>query len=679
MDPSFAGLPNIIDDIIVDGRPTSPNYNQYPDLLNEYQFNIPSPDLNFFETPFLPPDQYPSNFSPPIAVGSEAEPDALSVAADGLNPPSMNASPGGHSSSDDSEFSETVIKFMSQILMEENLEDKPCMFFDPLGLQVTEKSFYDALGQKYPPSPNQYQPPPYNNGNVESPEDVFSGSSGNNGTGTTSNSASTSTSSDPLWMGDVEDSKSSFPQSKLSGDSMFQLNLESDGGSKFLANPSNGVPNYMGGGIELLAQNIFKDSETLMQFRRGSEEARRFLPRGSQLVMDLEKNMALQECKGQDDSAEKGERENSSNGSRGRKNREREDIDREEGRSNKQSAVQSESDEIELSEMFEDALSALCSNTSYMKNKASKAAQANGQPQGANGGKSRGKKQGKKKDTVDLNTLLRRPQVLHVVDFGIQYGFQWPSLIEKLSKRPGGPPKLRITGIELPRPGFRPTQSIDETGRRLAQYCERYNVPFEYHAIVSQNWETIQMEDLRIHRNDFLAVNCMLRFKNLRDETVQETSPRDEVLNLIRRMNPDIFVHSIVNGAYNAPFFVTRFREALYHYSALYDIFDVTVSDEHQLERLMFEREFYGRDAMNVIACEGLERVERPETYKQWQVRTLRAGFRGLPLDQQLVNAFKSGVKELYHKDFVLDEDKHWLLQGWKGRIVCASSCWVPA
>ncbi|KAB1201809.1 Scarecrow-like protein 33 [Morella rubra] len=306
MDPSFAGLPNIIDDIIVDGRPTSPNYNQYPDLLNDYQFNIPSPDLNFFETPFLPPDQYPSNFSPPIAVGSEAKPDALSVAADGLNPPSMDTSPGGHSSSDDSEFSETVIKFMSQILMEENLEDKPCMFYDPLGLQVTEKSFYDALGQKYPPSPNQYQPPPYNNGNVETPEDVFSGSSGNNGTGTTSNSASTSTSSDPLWMGDVEDSKSSFPQSTLSGDSMFQLNLESNGGSKFLANPSNGVPNYMGGGIELLAQNIFKDSETLLQFRRGLEEASRFLPRGSQLVMDLEKNMASQECKGQDDSEEKG-------------------------------------------------------------------------------------------------------------------------------------------------------------------------------------------------------------------------------------------------------------------------------------------------------------------------------------------------------------------------------------
>ncbi|KAK1353860.1 hypothetical protein POM88_052225 [Heracleum sosnowskyi] len=44
---------------------------------------------------------------------------------------------------------------------------------------------------------------------------------------------------------------------------------------------------------------------------------------------------------------------------------------------------------------------------------------------------------------------------LHIIDFGIQYGFQWPVLIQCLSMRPGGPPKLRITGIELPQSGFR--------------------------------------------------------------------------------------------------------------------------------------------------------------------------------------------------------------------------------
>ncbi|KAB1206410.1 Scarecrow-like protein 14 [Morella rubra] len=58
---------------------------------------------------------------------------------------------------------------------------------------------------------------------------------------------------------------------------------------------------------------------------------------------------------------------------------------------------------------------------------------------------------------------------------------------------------------------------------------------------------------------------------------------------------------------------------------------------------------------MNAIACEGLERVERPETYKQWQVRNLRAGFRQLPLDQDILRQVKKTVKSDYNKDFVVD------------------------
>ena len=54
---------------------------------------------------------------------------------------------------------------------------------------------------------------------------------------------------------------------------------------------------------------------------------------------------------------------------------------------------------------------------------------------------------------------------LHIVDFGIGYGFQWPSLIEQLSKRAGGRPKLRITGIEIPQLGLRSAQRIEQTGQ----------------------------------------------------------------------------------------------------------------------------------------------------------------------------------------------------------------------
>ena len=173
-------------------------------------------------------------------------------------------------------------------------------------------------------------------------------------------------------------------------------------------------------------------------------------------------------------------------------------------------------------------------------------------------------------------------------------------------------------------------------------------------------------------------MNCLQRFKNLLDETIEVKSPRDAIFNLIRKMNPDIFVLSTVNGSYNAPFFASRFKEAMFHYSAMFDMFDTVIPRDNEW-RLMLEREFLGREIMNVVAYEGVERVERPETYKHWQVRATRAGFRQLPLLDELMAKFREKLKAWYHKDFVIDEDNNWMLQGWKGRIICASTCWVPS
>ncbi|KAM4095672.1 hypothetical protein ACJW30_08G046800 [Castanea mollissima] len=764
----------------LDGFTTmSPNSeDNCSNLINEYTFNqlsAPTTDLNFLGSPNLSSDSDlgPAGFelSIPTAVGPEGQPyDAPHVAI----PPMLQAD--STSSPYDSDFSETVLKYINQILMEENIENKPCMFYDPLGLKDTEKSFYDALGQNYPPLPNL--------NSVDSP--VFSSSSCDYGTSSTSGSSTVNDSQGLSDLGEHNYQSSFSPPPILGEYNVVQSNFKPTDESQFFGNLSNGSVNYLGYGLEVMAQNIFTNRESMLQFRRGLEEASKFLPKSNNLVIDLESNVvSSSKSKGEDLKVEslvvKSEKENYlPDGSRGRKNHAREEIELEEGRSNKQTAVYVE--ETELSEMFDKVL--LCTeapaamygdNCEHLQNDVSKAFL---ETQGGNGGKgSRNKKQ-VKKETVDLRNLLilyaqavsagdvrtanellkqvrdhstpfgdgsqrlahffanglearlagtkvgtqifytslvskrvsatellkayrvhlsacpfkritlffgmrrilraaEKATTLHVVDFGIQYGFQWPILIQFLSKRPEGPPKLRITGVDLPQPGFRPTESIEETGRRLEKYCKRFNVPFEYNAIASQNWETIRIEELKIERNEVLAVACAFRMKNLLDETIEGISPRDAFLNLIRRMKPDIFVNSIVNGSFNAPFFHTRFREALFHYSALYDMFDVTISRNNP-ERLMFEREFYGREAMNVIACEGLERVERPETYKQCQVRISRAGFKLLPLDQEQISMFRAKMKAWYHKDFMLDEDNHWLLQGWKGRIVYASSSWVP-
>ncbi|CAH9109223.1 unnamed protein product [Cuscuta epithymum] len=264
---------------------------------------------------------------------------------------------------------------------------------------------------------------------------------------------------------------------------------------------------------------------------------------------------------------------------------------------------------------------------------------------------------------------------LHIIDFGIQYGFQWPCLIQALLKRPGGPPTLRITGIDFPEPGFRPDEQVKATGLRLEKYCKSYNVPFEYKGI-ARKWESISLEDLEIDRDgEVLVVNCLDRLGNVPDDTLVPNCPRDSVLNLIKLINPDMFIHGVLNGAFNVPFFYTRFREALFHFSSLFDMLEVTVPGDDK-QRLLFEEMVFGREVLNVIACEGTERVERPETYKQWQVRSLRAGLQQLPLDQEIVKSLREKVISDYDKNFSVESDGNWMLQGWKGRVVQAVSCW---
>ncbi|CAM0149586.1 unnamed protein product [Urochloa decumbens] len=271
---------------------------------------------------------------------------------------------------------------------------------------------------------------------------------------------------------------------------------------------------------------------------------------------------------------------------------------------------------------------------------------------------------GFKFSNMAIGKVIAGRKKVHIVDYGIQYGFQWPSLLGHMATWEGGPPEVRITGIDIPQPGFRPDARIEETGRRLSNCARQFGVPFKFHSITAR-WETIRVDDLNIDPDEVLIVNSIMHFGNLMDEGVDidSPSPRDVVLNNIRNMKPDAFILFVMNVSYSAPFFLTRFREVLFFYSAMFDMLDATAPrDNHQ--RFLVERGLFRKCALNVVACEGLDRVERPETCKQWQARNRRAGLRQLPLDPDVVKAVREKVRGQYHKDFVIDVDHQWLLEG---------------
>ncbi|KDO51164.1 hypothetical protein CISIN_1g004514mg [Citrus sinensis] len=746
MDPRLRGFPGSGNGIQLSNQPVSvfPNQN-----LVAGRFENIFLDQRFRDCRYRQPDPTPINVVSSSTVNHEED------------------------SPEDCDFSDAVLRYINQMLMEEDIEEKNCMLQESLDLQAAEKSFYDVLGKKYPPSPDHSLT--YFHQNGESPD----GDTSRNLHGYIYGGSDVSS---YLIDNNFIQNSGEYFNSQLQSLPLSTMPQSSYSSSNSVITSVDGLVDSPSSSLQLPDWN--NESQSIWQFRKGVEEANKFLPSENELFVNLEANrLSSWVPKGEtNEVAVKEEKEEvedvSSNGSRGRKNPYREDVDLEEERSSKQAAIYSESPL--RTEMFDMVL--LCSGgqsptvalREALKNASSKTVQQKGQSKGSNGAKGRGKKQSGKKEVVDLRSLLihcaqavaaddrrsaheflkqirqhsspfgdgnqrlakcfadglearlagtgsqiykgfvnkrtsaadilkayqlylaacpfrklsnftanktimslaQNSMRLHIIDFGILYGFQWPTFIQRISMRPGGPPKLRITGIEFPQPGFRPAERVEETGRRLADYAKDFNVPFEYNAI-AKRWDTIQLEELKIDRDEVLVVNCLYRAKNLLDETIAVDSSRNIFLNFIRKINPHMFIHGITNGAYNAPFFVTRFREALFHFSAMFDMLETIVPREDR-ERMVIEKDIFGREALNVVACEGWERVERPETYKQWQVRNLRAGFVQLPLDRDIVKRATDRVRSGYHKDFVIDEDNRWLLQGWKGRIIYALSAWKP-
>ncbi|XP_071914367.1 scarecrow-like protein 14 isoform X1 [Coffea arabica] len=659
-----------------------------------------------------------------------------------------------------------VLKYINQMLMEENVDEQPSMSHDPLAIQAAEKSFYEILGENYSPSPLETSVAALER-NAQTPEGFSESSSKDS-----RNSSRSSTSAAPSPVLDPNElpAKQHCPLGN-SLESSFQTNsIESPPQLKNLTICGDGQVRSLTD--KNLISSFYSDNRTMLQFKKGLEEGNKFLPTGNQLVIDLDKYTFPSEMKNAELVAKgnKDKEEKLNNGLRGRKHQYLDDSDSYIGRSNKQSALYEE--DVELSETIERALlygdikpshgfsetlhndqllhrshvgksqterqvtdggpfdliamliscaQFVASDDHSTANEQLKLlrqhASRSGDPHqrlafifvnalearlAGNGhdlhAALTSKPMATSEELKTLRVFLCSPfrqiyaffankmileaasnaTTLHIVDFGITFGFQWPNLIQRLSKKDGGPPKLRITGINFPQPGLRPAAKIEQTGHRLAKYCKRFNVPFEYQAIATRNWEKITIEELKLKRNEVLAVVFQFDSKNILDELVGNECPRDAILSLIRTMNPDILVTEVLSAQLSGPFFLSRFREALFFFSTIFDALDNNLPRKDG-QRMKFEQEFLGTEIFNIVACEGLARVERCETYKQWQARYKRAGFRQLPLNQDLMKELRSKTKEGYHKDFMFDEDGCWLLQGWKGKVICACSSWVPA
>uniref|UniRef100_A0A5B7A557 DELLA protein n=1 Tax=Davidia involucrata TaxID=16924 RepID=A0A5B7A557_DAVIN len=265
---------------------------------------------------------------------------------------------------------------------------------------------------------------------------------------------------------------------------------------------------------------------------------------------------------------------------------------------------------------------------------------------------------------------------VHVIDFSLKQGMQWPALMQALALRPGGPPAFKLTGIGPPQPDN--TDALQQVGWKLAQLAETIGVEFEFRGFVANSLADLDaaMLDIRPSEVEAVAVNSVFEIHRL----LARPGAIDKVLSSIKAMRPKIVTVVEQEANHNGTVFLDRFNESLHYYSTMFDSLEGSGLTQPSSQDLVMSELYLGRQICNVVACEGADRVERHETLTQWRTRMSSAGFDPVHLGS---NAFKQASMLLAlfagGDGYRVEENNGCLMLGWHTRPLIATTAWQLA
>ncbi|KAH7665128.1 Scarecrow-like protein 3 [Dioscorea alata] len=213
--------------------------------------------------------------------------------------------------------------------------------------------------------------------------------------------------------------------------------------------------------------------------------------------------------------------------------------------------------------------------------------------------------------TATSRVLLRaiaHERNVHVVDLSAAAHSLdlWAPFLRTISRLPHGPPHLKLTCVSGDH------HVLESLGTALVKEADSLDVPFRFHAVHSVLSE-LDLDTLRVHAGEALFFVSLFKLHEL-------------LAGEVERMNGLLLEQE---AEHNSERMAERFVEGLHHYSALFDSVEAVAAMGAMGEEERREvEEMVGREIENIVACEGVERVERHEKTTKWVVRMERAGFR---------------------------------------------------
>ncbi|KAK8962173.1 Scarecrow-like protein 32 [Platanthera guangdongensis] len=276
--------------------------------------------------------------------------------------------------------------------------------------------------------------------------------------------------------------------------------------------------------------------------------------------------------------------------------------------------------------------------------------------------------------------------VLHLVDLTTTHCMQLPTLIDCLASRyPDGPPFLRLT---LPTSSPAPPTldiSLHELGTRLVNFARSRNIGMEFHVVASTPSDGFDslLRHLRAHHlaGEALVINCHLMPHRIPDEsagsttTASRTSPRSAFTKALRSLEPALVIVVDEEADFTAGDVVGRIKAAFNYMWIPFDAAETFLPAGCE-QRRKYEAAVCWK-IENVIAMEGVGRVERLEPKAKWVHRMRAAGFAGIGFGEEAVAEVR-GMLDEHSAGWGLKRDDDDLMLTWKGHDVVFASAWVP-
>ncbi|OVA08349.1 Transcription factor GRAS [Macleaya cordata] len=272
---------------------------------------------------------------------------------------------------------------------------------------------------------------------------------------------------------------------------------------------------------------------------------------------------------------------------------------------------------------------------------------------------------------------------LHILDIGVSHGIQWPTLLEALSRRSGGPPpllRLTIVNSNTDHQNYSTSSSSapfsvgppgDDFPTRLLRFAKSINLNLQINQINNHPLQTLTPQVINTSPSETLIVCTQFRLHNLNHNNNNPDDERTEFLKFLVKLEPSAVIlceNDIECSCNQCGDFATGFSRRVGYLWRFLDSTSCAFKGRECEERRVVEAE---------AATALMSEMEMNEGREKWCEKMRGLGFVGEGFGEDAIDGGRALLRKYDSNwEMKVDERDGCVCLWWKGQRVSFCSLW---